>query len=50
MGTHEVPVFAVESFVEKPNLQRAEDFFPEPFYFWNSGMLLWKVSTYSVLR
>lgn len=44
LGTHEAPVFAVESFVEKPDRQRAEHFFRDPFYYWNSGMFLWKVS------
>ncbi len=44
LGTHEAPVFAVESFVEKPDRERAEHFFHDPFYYWNNGMFFWKVS------
>jgi mannose-1-phosphate guanylyltransferase len=44
LGTHGAPVFAVEKFIEKPDQERAEHFFRDPFYYWNSGMFLWKVS------
>ncbi len=44
LGTQDDPVFAVERFVEKPDQQRAEHFFHDPSYYWNSGMFLWKVS------
>ena len=44
LGSHDAPVFAVERFVEKPDQQRADHFFRDPFYYWNSGMFLWKVS------
>jgi mannose-1-phosphate guanylyltransferase len=44
LGSHEFPLFAVERFVEKPDRERAQQFFREPFYFWNSGMFLWRVS------
>jgi mannose-1-phosphate guanylyltransferase len=44
LGTHDAPVFAVEKFIEKPNQERAGQFFRDPFYYWNSGMFLWKVS------
>ena len=44
LGTQDDPVFVVERFVEKPDQQRAEHFFRDPFYYWNSGMFLWKVS------
>ncbi len=40
----DAPVFPVKRFVEKPDQQRAQEFFHDPSYFWNSGMFLWKVS------
>lgn len=38
--------FAVEQFVEKPSLERAERFVDGGEYFWNSGMFLFKASAY----
>ncbi|MFA5038096.1 MAG: mannose-1-phosphate guanylyltransferase/mannose-6-phosphate isomerase [Candidatus Omnitrophota bacterium] len=32
----------VEKFVEKPDKQKAEKFFKDKRYFWNSGMFVWK--------
>ena len=40
----ESPVYSVEEFIEKPERQRAEEFIRKPFYYWNSGIFLWKVS------
>ena len=36
----------VAAFVEKPNAERAEQFLAEGNYFWNSGMFLFKASTF----
>ncbi len=38
--------FAVEKFVEKPSEQRANEFLKSGKYFWNSGIFLFKASTY----
>lgn len=35
----------VDSFVEKPNLARAEEFIRDGSYLWNGGMFVWKAST-----
>ncbi len=40
----EVPVYPVRTFIEKPELRRAEEFIRKLYYYWNSGMFLWKVS------
>lgn len=37
--------FAVEKFVEKPNLETAKCYVESEQYLWNSGMFVWKVST-----
>lgn len=34
--------FIVESFIEKPNLERAIDFLKDGNYFWNGGMFIWR--------
>lgn len=39
-------VFPVEEFVEKPDRETAETYVASGEYFWNSGMFLFKVSTY----
>ncbi|ULK51950.1 mannose-1-phosphate guanylyltransferase/mannose-6-phosphate isomerase [Citrobacter portucalensis] len=39
-------VFAVDRFVEKPNLVTAECYFSSKEYLWNSGMFLFKASSY----
>ena len=39
-------VRAVERFVEKPNLQTAEQYVASGEYYWNSGMFLFKASRY----
>ncbi len=35
----------VEAFVEKPNLERAQDYFKSGNYLWNGGMFVWRVET-----
>ena len=37
--------FAVEKFVEKPDLETAKAYLDSEQYLWNSGMFVWKVST-----
>lgn len=37
--------FAVEKFVEKPDLETAKKYVASEQYLWNSGMFIWKVST-----
>lgn len=37
--------FAVECFVEKPDLETAKSYLATEQYLWNSGMFIWKVST-----
>lgn len=37
--------YAVDRFVEKPNLEIAKEYVASEQYLWNSGMFIWKVST-----
>lgn len=37
--------YAVERFVEKPDLETAKEYLASEQYLWNSGMFVWKVST-----
>ncbi len=37
-------VLPVDSFVEKPDIEKAEEYFASGNYFWNSGIFLWKAS------
>lgn len=37
--------FAVDRFVEKPDLETAKGYLASEQYLWNSGMFIWKVST-----
>lgn len=37
--------FAVEKFVEKPDLETAKEYLASEQYLWNSGMFIWKVSS-----
>jgi mannose-1-phosphate guanylyltransferase len=39
-------ICVVEKFVEKPNTDRAKEFFSAGNYGWNAGMFLWKVQTF----
>lgn len=44
-------IFAVEKFIEKPKKSVAEGFIKEGGYFWNSGIFMFRASTYlEVLR
>ncbi|HCH5062462.1 TPA: mannose-1-phosphate guanylyltransferase/mannose-6-phosphate isomerase [Vibrio parahaemolyticus] len=38
--------FSVDSFVEKPDLETAKQYLEDGSYLWNSGMFLFKASTY----
>jgi mannose-1-phosphate guanylyltransferase len=38
--------FAVESFVEKPNLAKAQQYLHSGEYYWNSGMFMFSATTY----
>jgi mannose-1-phosphate guanylyltransferase len=38
-------IFRVESFREKPNLEKAQEYIKHNNYFWNAGIFVWKVST-----
>ena len=42
----ELEAFFVEEFVEKPDLETAEQYLASGDYFWNSGMFLFKASRY----
>lgn len=37
--------YKVESFVEKPNLEKAKEYLSQGGYLWNSGMFVWKISS-----
>lgn len=39
-------IHSVEAFVEKPNKKKAQEYFKSGVYSWNSGMFLFKASTY----
>ncbi|EKS6649464.1 mannose-1-phosphate guanylyltransferase/mannose-6-phosphate isomerase [Enterobacter hormaechei] len=39
-------LFKIESFVEKPSFEKAEEYLKKGTYFWNSGMFVCKASTY----
>lgn len=42
-GAHEKwNAYAVESFIEKPSIERAKQFINEKGYVWNSGMFIWR--------
>ena len=38
-------IFRVESFREKPNFEKAQEYIKHNNYFWNAGIFVWKVST-----
>lgn len=38
-------IFTVDSFVEKPGIDRAREYVDSKQYLWNSGMFVWKVSS-----
>lgn len=37
-------IFKVNRFVEKPNLEKAEEYLDSGIYFWNAGMFVWRPS------
>ncbi|KYH28017.1 MULTISPECIES: mannose-1-phosphate guanylyltransferase [Clostridium] len=38
-------IYKVEKFVEKPNIEKAEEYLKDGNYLWNGGMFIWKTST-----
>lgn len=40
-----LPVFRVQRFVEKPNLEKAKEYVDSGEYYWNAGMFVWTVPT-----
>ena len=45
-GESQGPGFAVDAFVEKPSIEVAKEYLESGDYFWNSGMFLFKASSY----
>lgn len=45
-ATVENGTFRVEAFVEKPNLEKAQEYLESGRYYWNSGMFMFKASRY----
>ncbi|ERK09466.1 Mannose-1-phosphate guanylyltransferase (GDP) [Pantoea sp. AS-PWVM4] len=43
---NDTPAFGVQRFVEKPNLETANEYFVSGEYYWNSGMFLFKAKRY----
>ena len=41
-----IPVYKVGQFLEKPNQEAAERYQASRFYYWNSGMFFWKISSF----
>ncbi|ADL51048.1 mannose-1-phosphate guanylyltransferase [Clostridium cellulovorans] len=41
-----IPSYKVNRFVEKPNLEVAQDFLAKGTYLWNSGMFIWKADVF----
>lgn len=39
------PVYRVQKFTEKPNIEKATEFFESGDYLWNSGIFIWKTNT-----
>lgn len=46
IGQEGTPVHPVERFVEKPNMELAEQFIEDGSYYWNSGIFLFRPSAY----
>jgi len=40
-----IPIYNVNRFLEKPSLEDAEIYQASRFYYWNSGMFFWRIST-----
>jgi mannose-1-phosphate guanylyltransferase/mannose-6-phosphate isomerase len=45
-GSGDSGSFSVEAFFEKPSLEKAKDYVSDGGYYWNSGMFMFKASTY----
>ena len=45
-SSFDAPVYRVEAFVEKPNLETAKEYMKDGRYYWNSGMFVWKTKTF----
>lgn len=37
-------IYKIDKFEEKPNIEKAKEYFRNGNYYWNSGMFIWKVS------
>ncbi|MEH5619872.1 mannose-1-phosphate guanylyltransferase/mannose-6-phosphate isomerase, partial [Enterobacter cloacae] len=46
LGADEIKAFAVRTFVEKPNIETANDYISSGEYYWNSGMFLFRAGRY----
>lgn len=46
VGVSDVPVYTVRAFLEKPDRKRAEAFFADGNYYWNSGMFFWTLDAF----
>ncbi|EGQ5285049.1 mannose-1-phosphate guanyltransferase [Enterobacter hormaechei] len=46
LGADEIKAFAVRTFVEKPNIETANDYVSSGEYYWNSGMFLFRAGRY----
>ncbi len=44
-STVDCPFFNVKRFVEKPDADRARDYFKSGSFYWNAGIFLWKTTT-----
>lgn len=45
-GSEKKVASAIESFVEKPNIKLAQEYFASDDYYWNSGIFMFKASRY----
>jgi mannose-1-phosphate guanylyltransferase len=45
-GDQDEDAFSVSAFVEKPDLETAQEYFARGNYYWNSGMFMFKASRY----
>ncbi|HCQ7773684.1 TPA: mannose-1-phosphate guanyltransferase [Enterobacter ludwigii] len=46
LGADEIKAFAVRTFVEKPDIETANDYVSSGEYYWNSGMFLFRAGRY----
>lgn len=45
LKNNNMSIYPVSSFVEKPNLEKAEKYIKEGIYLWNGGMFIWRVNS-----